>query len=77
MDEIKEINPDEFQVLMTAYPTYPWGRYLLQIGDKWVAVDHSVGEAFTEEFSSREEAVSWLNGEFEVVEGESCTNTSD
>lgn len=37
-------------------------------GNKWVAVDNSTCDAWTEEFSQREQAVRWLQGEIEVGE---------
>lgn len=33
---------------------------------KWVAVDNSTGDAWTEKFDDKETAISWLKGEFEV-----------
>lgn len=33
---------------------------------KWVAVDNSTGDAWTEEFATEQDAIAWLNGEFEI-----------
>ena len=44
----------------------PLGLFLTREGHKWVAVDNSEGDAWTEEFNRRCDAVHWLRGEFEV-----------
>ena len=44
----------------------PCGRFLTKEGRKWVAVDNSTGDAWTEEFSCKRQAVRWLRGKFEV-----------
>lgn len=44
----------------------PCGRYLTRDGCKWVAVDNSTYDAWTEEFPRKRLAVRWLRGEFEV-----------
>ena len=44
----------------------PSGRFLTKEGRKWVAVDNSTEDAWTEEFTSKRQAVRWLRGEFEV-----------
>lgn len=33
---------------------------------KWVAVDNGTGDAWTEEFATEQDAIAWLNGEFEI-----------
>lgn len=33
---------------------------------KWVACDDSTGQKWVEEFNNKEDAISWLNGEFEL-----------
>ena len=38
----------------------PRGLFLAHEGKVWVAVDNSTGHAWTEEFSSPQEAVRWL-----------------
>ncbi len=40
----------------------PRGRYYLQDGDKWVGIDNSTGEAWTEEFPSKRKCLRWLKG---------------
>lgn len=44
----------------------PYGRFLAKNGSRWVVVDNSTGDAWTEDFSSKRDAVRWLRGEFEV-----------
>lgn len=34
----------------------------------WDAIDNSTGDAWTEAFSTEEDAIAWLKGEFEVGE---------
>lgn len=44
----------------------PCGLFLTKEGRKWVAVDNTTGDAWTEEFSRKRQAVRWLRGKFEV-----------
>ena len=44
----------------------PYGCFLAKEGRKWVAVDNSTGDAWTEEFSCKRQAIRWLRGKFEV-----------
>ena len=44
----------------------PSGLFLTKEGHKWVAVDKTTGDAWTEEFSRKRQAVRWLRGKFEV-----------
>ena len=44
----------------------PLGLFLTKEGDRWVAVDNRDGDAWTEEFSRKRQAVRWLRGKFEV-----------
>ena len=37
-----------------------YGKFYAQDGNTWIAVDNSTGEAWTEEFSSKENAIKWL-----------------
>lgn len=46
----------------------PLGPFLTKEGRKWVAVDNTTGDAWTEEFSRKHRAVRWLRGKFEVGE---------
>jgi len=44
----------------------PCGHFLAKEGRKWVAVDNSTCDAWTEEFPHKRQAVRWLHGKFEV-----------
>ncbi len=44
----------------------PYGLFLTKESHKWVAVDNTTGDAWTEEFSRKRQAVRWLRGKFEV-----------
>ena len=44
----------------------PLGLFLTKEGRKWVAVDNTTGDAWTEEFSRKRQAIRWLRGIFEV-----------
>ena len=45
---------------------HPNGYFLSQSGSLWVAVDNSTGDAWTEDFDSKYQAIHWLRGDFEV-----------
>ena len=44
----------------------PLGLFLTKEGRKWVAVDNTIGDAWTEEFFRKRQAVRWLRGKFEI-----------
>ena len=44
----------------------PSGLFLTKEGRKWVAVDNTTGDAWTEEFSRKHQAIRWLRGKFEI-----------
>ena len=44
----------------------PCGLFLTKEGRKWVAVDNTTGDAWTEEFSRKCQAVRWLRVKFEI-----------
>ena len=44
----------------------PCGLFLTKEGHKWVAVDNTTGDAWTEEFPRKRQAIRWLRGKFEV-----------
>ncbi|MEY8232563.1 hypothetical protein AALA82_13225 [Oscillospiraceae bacterium 50-16] len=44
----------------------PLGLFLTKEGRKWVAVDNTTGDAWTEEFSRKRWAVRWLRSKFEI-----------
>lgn len=47
---------------------YPWGLYLIPYEDGTCTAIDNQHEAFTEDFDSLEEALSWLNDDFEVFD---------
>ena len=44
----------------------PCGLFLAKEGRKWVAVDNTTGDAWTEEFSRKRQAIRWLRGKSEI-----------
>lgn len=58
--EIKEITPDEMGAVIRDYS--PRGLFLTKEGGGWVACDNTSGDAWTEDFETRAEAVGWLVG---------------
>lgn len=40
----------------------PIGRYYLQEGGKWVGIDNSTGNTWTEEFPTKRKCLKWLRG---------------
>lgn len=44
----------------------PCGLFLTKKGHKWVAVDNTTGDAWTEEFHRKRQAIRWLRGTFEI-----------
>ncbi len=44
----------------------PPGLFLCREGRRWVAVDNSTGDAWTEDFRWKFRAVQWLKGKFEM-----------
>lgn len=56
------------QLLEVIENRFPCGCFLAKDGDKWVAVDNTTYDAWTEEFSRRRQAIRWLRREFEVGE---------
>ena len=60
--EIKEITKEEaFKIIETKEPE---GLFWLIVGDTFIAIDNSRGEAFVEEFNDKEECLQWLNDWF-------------
>lgn len=54
------------QVLNVIDCRTPLGLFLTKEGRTWVAVDNSTGDAWTEDFTRKRQAIRWLCGEFEV-----------
>ena len=64
MSRIHRVSPEKV-LDMIDFRT-PLGLFLMKEGRKWVAVDNTTGDAWTEEFSRKRQAVRWLRGNFEV-----------
>ncbi len=62
--KIQQISPKRMRKVISRYS--PQGRFLSKQGHKWVAVDNSTCDAWTEEFRCKRHAIRWLRGEFEV-----------
>ncbi len=62
--KIKRVSPDFLGKVIE--DRIPCGHFLAKEGRKWLAVDNSTGDAWTEEFSRKHQAVRWLRGKFEV-----------
>ena len=56
--EIREISPGEMGEVIRNYN--PRGLFLTKEGGGWVACDNTSGDAWTEDFGTRAEAVGWL-----------------
>ncbi len=62
-----EIQIVDIIVLDSVIETYqPKGLYLAYDGKRWIAVDNSTGDAWTEDFRCKFRAIQWLKGKFEV-----------
>lgn len=62
--KIHRVNPRELEDVIDRRT--PLGLFLTKEGRKWVAVDNTTGDAWTEEFRWKRQAVRWLRGKFEV-----------
>ena len=62
--KIKRVKPETLGEIIESRT--PSGHFLAKEGRKWVAVDNSTGDAWTEEFSWKRQAVRWLREKFEV-----------
>ena len=64
MRRIHRVTPE--QLLNVIDCRTPLGLFLAKEGHKWVAVDNTTRDAWTEEFSRKRQAVRWLRSKFEV-----------
>ena len=65
MDTIREIGALEADLIIATQR--PIGKYWTEVGPKrYVAIDNSTGDAWTEEFADKELMIRWLNGRFEM-----------
>lgn len=68
MTESREISQESARKLLgscdgTGGRYEPLGLFYLQEGDKFVGIDNSTGDAWTEEFADKEGCLRWLRGE--------------
>lgn len=63
---IKRVRPKKLTAVIECRT--PLGLFLTKEDRIWVAVDNSTGDAWTEEFARKRQAIRWLRGEFEVGE---------
>ena len=61
LHEIKEVNSEQLKRIIETKE--PLGLYYTKENEIYVAVDNSKGNAWTEEFSTKEMAVKYLNGD--------------
>lgn len=74
--EIEEITPNEAKDIIDNRE--PLGKFLILEDGKWVAIDNSNGDAWTEEFDSKQEAINYLNGDDSILGiDESCKDSSE
>ncbi len=59
MAKIKEITQEEASEIIDT--RLPLGKFLVQEGDIWVGIDNTDGNAWTEDFKKRGQAMMWLN----------------
>lgn len=64
MDEIHEIGQLEASKIIET--RQPLGKFWLMEGTKYVGIDNSDGDAWTEEFDDKEIMMAWLNNEIEM-----------
>ena len=68
--KIVEISPETAREILNSINEggdryQPLGLFYLQEGDKFVGIDNSDGNAWTEEFSDKESCLRWLRREEE------------
>jgi len=65
--KIQRVSPEQLSNIIDQRT--PSGLFLTRENRIWVAVDNMTGDAWTEEFASKRQAVRWLRGEFEIGGG--------
>ena len=46
---------------------HPIGKYwITDVNGKFIGIDNSKGEAWTEEFDTKQECLDWLEGKFQI-----------
>ncbi len=63
--KIHRVNPKELTDVIDR--RIPMGLFLTREDRVWVAVDNTTGDAWTEEFRWKHQAVRWLRGKFEIT----------
>lgn len=66
MDKVSVRRVDIEQLQEIIEKRVPRGCFLTKVGHKWVAVDNTTYDAWTEEFDRKRQAIRWLRGEFEI-----------
>jgi hypothetical protein len=61
MDEIKYVTAEEAEEIICTRE--PVGLFYSKEGSKFIAIDNSTGDAWTEEFDNREECMEYLQGD--------------
>ena len=74
MDKVSVRRVDIEQLQEIIEKRSPRGCFLTKTGHKWVAVDNTTSDAWTEEFDRKRQAIRWLRGEFEVGEAAKSRN---
>lgn len=60
MSEPKEVNEKEaLGIICTGNPR---GRFWQKDGELYIGIDNTTGDAWTEEFKSKEDCLAWLKG---------------
>jgi len=62
--EIQRVSIEELHGVIEQYA--PRGLFLSKRNHLWIAVDNTTNDAWTEEFTSKRQAIRWLRGEFEM-----------
>ena len=62
--KVQQVTPMELMAVIDHRT--PLGLFLTREGRRWVAVDNTTGDAWTEEFRWKRQAIRWLRGKFEV-----------
>lgn len=72
--EISKVSLEKLNEILDSADSEPWYRpygyfYAYDPRDKktpWIAMDNGGGHAWTEAFATEDQAIAWLNGEFEI-----------
>lgn len=70
IEEIQEISAEFAEQIITTRD--PEGRFIYTTETAFIAIDNRTGDAWTEEFDTKERAIAYLLDEFEVGEEREC-----